>query len=1489
MLFISHSTKDKDPALDLQARLRARGYASEQQFLDSDQRSGIRLGEKWEQAIYDNLRDCRALLVLCSPRWLESKWCFAELAAAKMAGKEVFPLVIEECDRSSLGEYQAAFLNQTDPALREQAFERLFQDLEARGLGPKEHLPWPHPDLKTADGQPDRCPFPGLLAFDERYAAVYFGREPETQVVLEELRTMRSQGEPRLLMIVGGSGSGKSSLLRAGVLPRLSHVTEAQHWLVLPTLRYGAAPSEEYTLFDQLARDLVGLFPPDARNIPDWKELRTRLGADDLDLAAQALRDVTLDLTSARNYADATVLLAFDQFEELLSAAASPSAAKFLKFLQGAFRQRNTRLLAVGSMRSDYLDLYERNPYALVAPAFKPWRLGPFPRERIPDIIEKPAARARLEISQELVKKLEQETPTAEALPLLAFTLEKLYRRSAADGKLELGEYHELGGMEGAIQKSVERVIPPGSLSPAVESALRLSFVKHLAQVNEKDEVVRRPARWTDLPAEAQPVLDQLVNERLLVKSEQDGAVRVEVAHEAMFRCWGDLKEWLRTAGDILRWRRDVERDRANDQQRWTGLREAQLAVARKWPNRRANELNEQEVGWIQDAIHRERLRRGIATGIMVVVACLAGLFWWQKVEADRATEKAVANEKEANNNLAEANFALGKVSFDKHDRDAAVLWWVKALETAEAEDLKTSLQNLVGAWSPRERRLAHDGHVECFALSRDGQTLLTGSNDHKARLWDVRGGVLRGKPLNHDSYVSRVAYSPDGATVVTACEWNNMAQLWDARTGALRGLLAQLNEVFAVAFSPDSKIVLTGGADNKVRMWETTTGTDSGKTIEHGATVTFITFSPDGHMLCTVSGIEKSELRLWDWPTCDPRGAPLVDVSKVYEVVFSRDGQTLITRSDDNSVRVIATNTGQQRISLQHSAPLLDADLSPDAQLIVTASVDKTARLWDARTGDTKGEPLTHGGEVKTAAFSPDGRLIVTASADKTARLWDVRTGEVTGEPMTHGTSVSEAAFSPDGQLVVTRSANTVSLWDIRTTLDDGRPLTRHDVNNSDEHSIDGQPVDRLRNEEITRLWDPQKGAKRGQRIKNNVQLAAVAYSPNAETVLEWATDEKVARLWDTCSGTMRGEPLTHPGYIQSVVFSPDGQIVLTGCVDGKARLWDTVTGLLRVDPLPHDGRVDVVAFSADTTAVLTGSRDNKARLWNSSTGSLIKVLQHSDPVVAGSFSQDGQIVVTASKQKLHIWNAVTGVGMREPLVHAFQITTTLFSPDGKVLVAMDITDGVYLWSVGSFELQCPKMKRVGSIETIAFSPKAQTLIIGTFGVDEGEAMVVSGRDGLLQGEPLQHMGGVEAITLSHDDSTVLTGSADKTARLWDVRTRVPLSKPFQHKDIVLAVSFSSDGQRLLTQSRDLQSRVWDSPTPAIQDRNHSNRLRLSVETRTGKRLTDNGVVQELTYEEWNSRRLELDTMGGPCDRPTWEEYHQWKRDLGVKHPVRR
>lgn len=543
MLFISHRSTDKEAALDIRRRAIERGYADRQLFLDSDPASGIAAGANWEHVIYERLKDCRALIVVCSPRLSESKWCFAELVVAKTLGKLVFPVVVEECSvESTLGERQAVFPYREGDA----AFARLWKSLEEHGLGPFDSRVWPPLDK---DGrQSDPCPYPGLMAFSERFAPVYFGRDREIAAVLKTLNRMRDRGEPRLLLIHGGSGSGKSSLLRAGVLPVLSR---SRDWLSLPTLRYGQTPNEDLTLLAVLARELAARFPNGTVR-PNWKQLRDKFESANVAEAARDFFEVTQDLNLALNCRDVSTLLPIDQFEELLTAAAHPSAERFLQFLHALLAGNNGRLLAVGTLRSDYFDVYEHHPKVLQPPQLLSYRLPPFPWERVTDVIVKPAARVGVTFTNELLERLKLDAPTSDALPLLAFTLEKLFRTidrkpknqhdSIAEVSREIGieDYTALGGIIGAIGQAVRNIMP-STLPATTERALRLSFVRYLVQVNEKDEFVRRPARWLDLPSEARPLLERFVNERLLHKSGEGSTTIVEVSHEALFRCWSEL------------------------------------------------------------------------------------------------------------------------------------------------------------------------------------------------------------------------------------------------------------------------------------------------------------------------------------------------------------------------------------------------------------------------------------------------------------------------------------------------------------------------------------------------------------------------------------------------------------------------------------------------------------------------------------------------------------------------------------------------------------------------------------------------------------------------------------------------------------------------------------------------------------------------------------------------------------------------------------
>ncbi|HEX3148256.1 MAG TPA: toll/interleukin-1 receptor domain-containing protein [Gemmataceae bacterium] len=631
MLFISHSTNDQLIAQDILQWLRQQNYLDSQIFFDSDRESGIEAGADWKRALHDKLIDCSAVILLYSKNWRNSDWCPYELGHARALGKPIFPILIDENikkidDVAGMAkEYQAVWFHKD----RKDALERLLKSLQAHHR-PTDMFSWPHPKLGG-----DTCPYPGLPAFDERYAAVYFGREPEIKELLELLRKMRDVGEPRLLMVVGGSGSGKSSLLKAGVLPRLS----APDWVVLPTLRFGQT-NEEHTLFAQLAQNLVDLFPRQPTAL-DWKMLRDRLANANVDEAARFLFETTQDLTMALDQKDATVVLPIDQFEEFLPSTDNLNASHFLHFLQAVFARKNGRLLAIGTMRSDYLDTYGKHRHAMTAPLFKSWHLAPFPHDRIQDVIKKPADRAHVKVEDALLAELVKDTPTAEALPLLAFTLEKLHRRYSVDGRLEFAEYCEMGGMEGALQKTIERILPE-KIPAETLTGLRLSFVKNLAQVNEKDEVVRLTARWSDLPTAAQPLLEKFVDERLLVKGKDD---QVEVAHEAIFRRWAMLKNWLRESGDIMRWRRDVRRQRASEGVKWAGLSTVQLAIARHWPTTRSAELKDEEKAWIHQGIRRQWLRRGAFVALFLLVAFLGAIAWLQKAESRENQRLARHNE----------------------------------------------------------------------------------------------------------------------------------------------------------------------------------------------------------------------------------------------------------------------------------------------------------------------------------------------------------------------------------------------------------------------------------------------------------------------------------------------------------------------------------------------------------------------------------------------------------------------------------------------------------------------------------------------------------------------------------------------------------------------------------------------------------------------------------------------------------------------------
>jgi len=1358
-IFISHSSRDGEQAARLLEYLHAYGFV--ETFLDFDKHAGLAPGADWERTLYREIAGAEAVILILTKNWFDSKWCFVEFTQARALGKAIFPLI-----ESPTGEtFVSSDIQHLDLIKdREGGLARLAEELTGVVVNARGGFDW----------DPTRPPYPGLLAFDEADAAIYFGRDDDIRRLIERLNARRAQGGAKLVVILGASGSGKSSLLRAGVLPRLKR--DKRNWIVLPPFRPQLHPLEE------LAQTVAIALGPAA----DWRHWRDAFSSKDL---AGTLSDLARDLRAAHSANEAHILITVDQSEELFGAADKTESEQFLRVLN-ALQDEHLPFLSAMTLRSDFLGELQQAP-ALTVP-FEEFSLKPMPLARVRDIIDGPARVAGLTVDDALVAAAMHDAATDDALPLLAFALRELYDRFGQKKHLTLEAYRALGDdagqlspLENAVRRKADEVLEAARPSPGDLQALREAFVPAMVRVNAEGEYARRPARFDALPAAARPLIERLARSRLLIIQKELEVTMVEVAHEALLRKWPLLRGWLDEEREfligkdqlVMDWR-DWEKAPAEEKTDalLTGLK---LSRAKTWLLEKPQQLSESERQFIQASIShlesetekRERFRRRVqqvsVTAALVLAVCLAGAVreWWIA-----RTREAMAESRELAT-IAEQDVASGG------DRGIALRTAVTAALRSPTNQAEHALRTVLEG--PLEHLiLHHGGPVYVAAFSPDGKHLVTASVDHMARVWDAVSGERLATLAGHTAPVNDAAFSPDGRRIVTAGD-DGTARLWDAATGNLVATLPETGlEVRQAAFSPDGKRLLTAGTDHTVRVWDAGTGAPLSTLTGHAGVVHHAAFSPDGKWIVTAS--QDLTARIWNAQT-GARTATLSGHTRVvYSAAFSPDGKRIVTASWDQTARVWDSVTGRLLETLSgHSGALYDAAFSPDGKRIVTTSADHTAQVWDAGTGHPMATLSGHTGPVNAAAFSPDGKRVVTASEDSTARVWDADSGLLLATLNGGNGVVYDAAFSPDGKRLVTAGNDgTARVWD----ADIGHStaiLSGHDGRVFDAaFSPDGKRLVTAGEDAAAptaaRLWDPDTGQLQATLTGHTLMIYAVSYSPDGKRVVT-ASADKTARVWEAATGHLLATLTGPTGRVNFAAFSPDGKRVVAASDDGSARVWEADTGQFLAVLTGHTGPVNEATFSPDGKRVVTASADNTARLWEAESGHPLATLAHTSAVNDARFSPDGKRIVTASyDHTARVWDAETGRPLETLAGHSGWVYGAAFSPNGTRIVTASADHTARVWEADTGALLATLTGHTARVNNAAFSP---------------------------------------------DGKRIVTSSQDITARVWDAESGLLLGTLTGHTDQVYRAGFSPDGKRIVTASADKTARLYIADLPDLLD----------------------------------------------------------------------
>ncbi|MBD3883177.1 caspase family protein [Phormidium tenue FACHB-886] len=1285
------------------------------------------------------------------------------------------------------------------------------------------------------------CPYRGMECFNEDHAEYFFGREALTGELLEKVQ------HDRFVAVVGASGIGKSSLVRAGLMAQLKQSSTWQIKLFTPT--------------DRPLRSLASAFIDLNASQLDR--------ADQLRRAESFLQDggrglaqlVQASLPNSPTEPHARMLLVIDQFEEVFTLSQGLSAEQerqqFFNCLLQALEIANGRLSIVIVLREDFqakCALYEGFAQQLDRHCLL---VTPLKYEQIKATILKPARKVGLVCEPSLVYNLLLDAIGAPGeLALLQCTLLELWQRCSTEGKaarLTLEAYQELGGISGTLQKRATEVFE--QLTEVEQSVAKRVFLA-LTQLGEGTEDTRRHAMKLELVSPAFPaalieqVLEKLVSAKLVVTSQEghhtqpqrqqplpnSATEMIDIAHETLIRHWSLLRSWLDSDREMLRRLRRIEQ--AAREWNSVGQPPAEEYLLHGLRLRDAEDFQRTYPGQLSAVAHQyvtlshEEIRRArresrqlqIAVPAVLLVTLMAIFTQYRgavhsQAEKDRQLQIVTARERAA--------IAQNILQEKSHDPMAALLVSRVAAESSKAtSETQTSLRAVLQALRLQLELPGHTGAVRQLAFSPDRHRLATAGADGTIRLWAVSAQTIYSAPpqppqilawsnsSSEKADVLALAFSPDGQQLAAVAKDSPIVKIWSVATGTLRLQLISPTAVTQAMFSPDGNWIATVQDDRTLSIWKSDTGQLQVR-LPLVDKLTSLQFSPNGQMLLATSAKTTQLWRLEVNTSQRLALQPLASLKHTQPVIdarFSPNGHWIATACQDGKIRLWLPS-GQLRQTIAPVSQIAQAfasvQFSPDSRLIAAINRSHHVWLWDTQSGKLQAE-LGHSSEhapgiTAWLQFSPDGRFVLTSTDNRhnAVRLWNSHTGReinVLGEP---GGVITAAQFSSDSTYVATASlSGLVQLW---ATESNSELPTIHTAGAIDWMAF--LPAVPSANPDATSTSVNQlKTLTADGRVQNwrIVSDAVPSVPARANGTSQPASPLQTAAIkplnfWQRLLGFSE-----HPSAVTSSEASglqPAPKPIPVSAELGQSTLSETLISA-DLDAAPTSTQWAAAAISPDSSWIATATSNGVLEL--------------------RQIQADRSVTVV---HRIQNWRSI--MGKETPLSEILPVTATSlqfrgehvslsrlsFSPDSSKVMGIGDDLIVRLWDVRSGQLLQTLRGHEAMVQQARFSPDGQFVITASRDKIARIWQVSSGQTVRI----LPHSHTLASASFSPDGQQVVTTSWNGKAYIWDVASGKQ-EQQLEQQAAVLDAQFSPDGQLLVTASADGTAMVWDASTGAQQ-----------------------------------------------------------------------